>query len=83
MKLCVISHGLRCYRRGRSAGAVRRHRRARRKPAPIRFIVGLAPGGASTPMPASIAEHMAKTLGQPDHRREQARRDRQHLARNS
>src|SRR6476659_3754573 len=30
---------------------------------PIRFIVGLAPGGAVDPYARIIAEHMAKTLG--------------------
>lgn len=32
---------------------------------PIRFIVGLAPGGAVDPYARIIAEHMAKTLGRP------------------
>ena len=30
---------------------------------PMRFIVGLAPGGAVDPYARIIAEHMAKTLG--------------------
>ncbi len=30
---------------------------------PIKFIVGLAPGGAVDPYARIIAEHMAKTLG--------------------
>ena len=46
----------------------------------IRFIVGAArPAARSIPTPASSPSHMSKTLGQTDHRREQARRQRQHL----
>ena len=30
---------------------------------PMRFIVGLAPGGAVDPYARIIADHMAKTLG--------------------
>ena len=30
---------------------------------PIRFIVGLAPGGAVDPYARLVADHMAKTLG--------------------
>ena len=41
----------------------------------IRFIVGLAPGGAVDPYARIISEHMAKTLATDHHRREPARRD--------
>ena len=48
---------------------------ARRQPSrnPARSVSSSAcrPAARSTPTPASIADHMAKTLGQSDHRREQ------------
>ena len=53
-----------CCRRGAAARAVSGSG-AFAQTGTIRFIVGLAPGGAIDPYARIIAEHMAKTLGRP------------------